>query len=104
MGSPRIPSPPLLLLLLLLATLLSTSHGVIVHGLDTRCQCADFYRKPLRLKSIRGLVDHRFTSSCHRDVIASLPNGRKVCLDPDKAWVKHILRRFKKEFGLNRSG
>ncbi|XP_048219991.1 permeability factor 2-like [Perognathus longimembris pacificus] len=85
---------PLLLLLLLLLLLQTPSPGGAPSGRELRCRC---------LQTTRGIHSRHIQSvdvappgpHCARaEVLATLKDGRRACLDPQAPLVKRILQKL----------
>ncbi|XP_008841746.2 growth-regulated alpha protein-like [Nannospalax galili] len=80
-----------LLLLLLLAT--SQTTGVPVAG-ELRCQCLQTVQG-IQLKSLQSVRMTPPGAHCTQtEVIATLKNGREVCLNPEAPMVQKIIQKI----------
>ncbi|NXU71037.1 IL8 protein, partial [Oreotrochilus melanogaster] len=81
------------LLLLLISVALTQSGPVARMGTELRCQCIATHSKFIPPKAIQ---DVRLTQSgphCKNvEVIATLKDGREVCLEPTAPWVQLIIK------------
>ncbi|XP_015272013.1 PREDICTED: interleukin-8-like [Gekko japonicus] len=84
---------PLLLALLLSA--LTESEGVSLAwmGGELRCQCIHTHSKFIPPKNIQDVKLTQSGPHCKNvEVIATLKDGREVCLEPTAPWVKMIIK------------
>ncbi|KFP03694.1 interleukin-8 isoform X2 [Calypte anna] len=81
------------LLIVLISASLAHSGPVARMGTELRCQCIATHSKFIPPKSIQ---DVRLTQSgphCKNvEVIATLKDGREVCLEPTAPWVQLIIK------------
>ncbi|XP_013923449.1 PREDICTED: interleukin-8-like [Thamnophis sirtalis] len=80
------------LALLLVSATLTEGASLSRVGLELRCQCIETYSNP----SLRGHIAsvNLIKSGPHCSsiqVIATLKDGRQVCLDPTALWVKRVI-------------
>ncbi|XP_056431372.1 interleukin-8-like [Gadus chalcogrammus] len=82
-----------LLLCLALAVLLAHGMPPISRKFNTHCRCAEVESRmipPDRLKSLKIFPQD---AHCHKtEVIAGLTNGERICLNPQSAWVRKLVR------------
>ncbi|KAM7168010.1 permeability factor 2-like [Macrochelys suwanniensis] len=91
MSRPRsfAPGSPLMLLLLLLAACAALCRG------ELRCQCLQTEAGRIPLQRIARV--QRIPEGPHcgvPEVIATMKNGEKVCLEPTAPWVKLMVNRI----------
>ncbi|XP_029424399.1 C-X-C motif chemokine 2-like [Nannospalax galili] len=80
-----------LLLLLLLATSQTTGAPVAA---ELRCQCLQTVQG-IQLKSLQSVRMTPPGAHCSQtEVIATLKDGREVCLDPEAPMVQKIIQRI----------
>ncbi|CAL8325753.1 unnamed protein product [Lota lota] len=85
----------LLPLLLCLASAVLLIHGIPPIGRDynAHCRCAEVESRmvpPNRLKSLKIFPRD---AHCHNtEVIAGLTNGERICLNPQSAWVRKLVK------------
>uniref|UniRef100_A0A670ZP79 C-X-C motif chemokine ligand 8 n=1 Tax=Pseudonaja textilis TaxID=8673 RepID=A0A670ZP79_PSETE len=61
-------------------------------GLELRCQCIETYSNPSFYKHIASVNLINSGPHCSNiQVIATLKDGRQVCLDPTAPWVKKFI-------------
>ncbi|XP_026535589.1 interleukin-8-like [Notechis scutatus] len=83
------------LALLLVSATLTKGASVARVGLELRCQCIETYSNP----NLRGHIAsvNLINSGPHCSniqVIATLKDGRQVCLDPTALWVKKVITKL----------
>ncbi|NXC47515.1 IL8 protein, partial [Penelope pileata] len=62
-------------------------------GIELRCQCIDTHSKFIHPKFIQNVNLTPSGPHCKNvEVIATLSDGREVCLDPTAPWVKVIIK------------
>ncbi|XP_021249710.1 interleukin-8-like [Numida meleagris] len=62
-------------------------------GIELRCQCIDTHSKFIHPKFIQNVNLTPSGPHCQNvEVIATLKDGREVCLDPTAPWVKLIIK------------
>ncbi|ETE57951.1 hypothetical protein L345_16329, partial [Ophiophagus hannah] len=71
-------------------------------GLELRCQCIETYSNP----SLRGHIAsvNLIKSGPHCSniqVIATLKDARRVCLDPTAPWVKKVITNLLEKYKIN---
>ncbi|KAM9381622.1 interleukin-8-like [Phaethornis superciliosus] len=90
------------LTLFLISVALAQSRAVARMGTELRCQCIATHSKFIPPKSIQ---DVRLTQSgphCKNvEVIATLKDGREVCLEPTAPWVQLIIKAILAKAQLN---
>ncbi|XP_058038092.1 interleukin-8-like [Ahaetulla prasina] len=80
------------LALFLISATVTEGASLASVGLELRCQCIETYSNP----SLRGHIAsvNLIKSGPHCSniqVIATLKDGRRVCLDPTAIWVKKVI-------------
>uniref|UniRef100_A0A670ZP80 C-X-C motif chemokine ligand 8 n=1 Tax=Pseudonaja textilis TaxID=8673 RepID=A0A670ZP80_PSETE len=64
-------------------------------GLELRCQCIETYSNPSFYKHIASVNLINSGPHCSNiQVIATLKDGRQVCLDPTAPWVKKVITKL----------
>ncbi|XP_051876172.1 interleukin-8-like [Pristis pectinata] len=80
---------------LVLSGLLTDARAVGNVKIDLRCKCigtASAFISPKHMKNLE-IIPHG--SHCHKtEIIATLKNGIKTCLNPDSNWVKKMLNKI----------
>ncbi|XP_054847728.1 interleukin-8-like [Eublepharis macularius] len=62
-------------------------------GGELRCQCVNTHSKFIPPKNIQDVKLTQSGPHCQNvEVIATLKDGREVCLEPTAAWVKIIIK------------
>ncbi|KAL8165936.1 UNVERIFIED_CONTAM: Interleukin-8 [Gekko kuhli] len=99
---PRLPRNPkaaaaaaALLLPLLFSALTEESEGVSLAriGGELRCQCINTHSRFIPPKNIQDVKLTQSGPHCKNvEVIATLKDGREVCLEPTAPWVKMIIK------------
>ncbi|NXE68467.1 IL8 protein, partial [Calcarius ornatus] len=81
-------------LILLLISALGTQGEVVPRSaIELRCQCISTHSKFIHPKFIINVNLTPSGPHCKNvEVIASLRNGREVCLEPSAPWVKMIIK------------
>ncbi|XP_070623067.1 interleukin-8-like [Erythrolamprus reginae] len=81
-----------ILSLLLVSATLTEGASLAQVGLELRCQCIETYSNPSLRGHIRSVNLINSGPHCSDiQVIATLKDGRKVCLDPIAPWVKRVI-------------
>ncbi|XP_028559942.1 growth-regulated alpha protein-like [Podarcis muralis] len=89
-----VPCVAALLVFLLLAGSASHSQAAPMTG-ELRCQCIQTVSRAIPRKQIASVILLPEGPHCVvPEVIATLNNGRKVCLDPQAPWVKLIVNKI----------
>ncbi|XP_010001938.1 PREDICTED: interleukin-8-like [Chaetura pelagica] len=81
------------LILLLISAIGTKGKAVPRSAGELRCQCIDTHSKFIHPKFIHNV--NLFPSGPHcknTEVIATLKDGREVCLEPTAPWVKLVIR------------
>ncbi|XP_039397276.1 interleukin-8-like [Mauremys reevesii] len=81
--------------LALFLTYAAVSEGMSLArmGNELRCQCIDLHSKFIPPRSIRNAKLTPSGPHCENtEIIATLKDGREVCLDPTAQWVKIIIK------------
>nr|XP_056713749.1 interleukin-8-like [Euleptes europaea] len=71
------------------------TEGVSLAGMtgELRCQCINTHSKFIPPRNIQDVKLTQSGPHCKNvEVIATLKDGREVCLDPTAPWVKTIIR------------
>ncbi|XP_059825094.1 permeability factor 2-like [Hypanus sabinus] len=81
---------------LVLSGLLTDARAIGNVDLDLRCKCirtTSVFISPKHMKNLK-VITHG--PHCHTtEVIATLRNGMKRCLNPETQWVQKMLRKLK---------
>ncbi|XP_072921290.1 interleukin-8-like isoform X3 [Hemitrygon akajei] len=84
------------ILILLLCAI--AAQGVPIPGEEGRCKCVQTSFDIIHPKSIRSLKYIPSGSHCERaEIIVTLKNEKKVCVDPDAKWLQALLTAMKGE-------
>ncbi|OXB79845.1 UNVERIFIED_CONTAM: hypothetical protein H355_004806 [Colinus virginianus] len=79
--------------LLLISTAGTKGMAQVRSGIELRCQCIDTHSKFIHPKFIQNVNLTPSGPHCKNvEVIATLKDGREVCLDPTAPWVKLIIK------------
>ncbi|XP_040273871.1 growth-regulated alpha protein-like [Bufo bufo] len=100
----KISSPSVFVLLLQLSAMLHICTG-IPESADLRCQCINTVRvlKPIDKKQVMKLELFNSGPHCSRaEVILTLKNGYKSCLNPEVKWVKRMVDNILKKKGIKK--
>ncbi|XP_072920080.1 interleukin-8-like [Hemitrygon akajei] len=82
------------ILILLLCAI--AAQGVPIPGEEGRCKCIQTSFDIIHPKSIRSLKYIPSGSHCERaEIIVTLKNEKKVCVDPDAKWLQALLTAMK---------
>ncbi|XP_072480219.1 C-X-C motif chemokine 9 isoform X2 [Notamacropus eugenii] len=61
-----------------------------------RCSCINVTPAKIQRKAIQKLAEFPPSSVCpHAEIIATMKNGEKICLDPDSPHSKSLLKTWK---------
>ncbi|NXY82392.1 IL8 protein, partial [Alcedo cyanopectus] len=81
------------LTLLLLSALATEGKAVPRSAMELRCQCVSTRSKIIHPKFIQNVNLTPSGPHCQNvEVIATLTDGREVCLEPSAPWVKLIIK------------
>ncbi|NXU47541.1 IL8 protein, partial [Turnix velox] len=82
------------ILTVLLISALGTKGGAMPRSaIELRCQCVGTHSKFIHPKFIQNVNLTPSGPHCQQvEVIATLRDGREVCLDPTAPWVKLIIK------------
>ncbi|XP_023782799.1 interleukin-8-like [Cyanistes caeruleus] len=81
------------LVLLLISVLGTRAEAVPRSAIELRCQCISTHSKFILPKFIQNVNLTPSGPHCKNvEVIATLRNGREVCLEPTAPWVKLIIK------------
>ncbi|NWY72350.1 IL8 protein, partial [Erithacus rubecula] len=81
------------LILLLLSARGTQGEAVPRSAIELRCQCINTHSKIINPKLILNVNLTPSGPHCKNvEVIATLRNGREVCLEPTAPWVKRIIK------------
>ncbi|NWR22644.1 IL8 protein, partial [Emberiza fucata] len=84
---------PAVLTLLLISALGTQGEAVPHSAIKLRCQCISTHSKFIHPKFIQNVNLTPSGPHCKNvEVIATLRNGREVCLEPSAPWVKLIIK------------
>ncbi|XP_032916893.1 interleukin-8-like [Catharus ustulatus] len=80
-------------LILLLVSALGTQGEVVPRSaIELRCECIDTHSEFILPRFIQNVTLTPSGPHCKNvEVIATLKNGREVCLEPTAPWVKRII-------------
>ncbi|XP_044875083.1 interleukin-8-like [Mauremys mutica] len=81
--------------LALFLTYAAVSEGMSLErmGNELKCQCIDLHSKFIPPRSIQDMKLTPSGPHCQNtEIIATLKDGREVCLDPTAQWVKIIMK------------
>ncbi|XP_072920085.1 interleukin-8-like [Hemitrygon akajei] len=82
------------ILILLLCAI--AAQGVPIPGAEGRCKCVQTSFDVIHPKFIRSLKYIPSGSHCERaEIIVTLRNEKKVCVDPDAKWLQALMRAMK---------
>ncbi|KAM9381621.1 interleukin-8-like [Phaethornis superciliosus] len=82
-----------LLTLLLITAVATKGQALPGSALELRCQCLSTHSRFIHPKFIRNVNLTPSGPHCKNvEVIATLADGREVCLDPAAPWVKLIIK------------
>ncbi|XP_059844490.1 interleukin-8-like [Hypanus sabinus] len=82
------------ILILLLCAI--AAQGVRIPGAQSQCKCIGTTSKFINPKIIRSLKYIPSGSSCERaEIIVTLKNEKKVCVDPDAKWLQALITAMK---------
>ncbi|XP_051893274.1 interleukin-8-like isoform X5 [Pristis pectinata] len=78
------------ILILLLCAI--AAQGVPIPGAQGRCQCIQTSSHVIRPKVIQSLKYIPRGSHCENtEIIVTLKNKKKVCVDPDAKWLQFLI-------------
>ncbi|XP_051893270.1 interleukin-8-like isoform X1 [Pristis pectinata] len=78
------------ILILLLCAI--AAQGVPIPGAQGRCQCVQISSDVIRPKFIQSLKYIPRGSHCEQaEIIVTLKNKKKVCVDPDAKWLQVLI-------------
>ncbi|XP_062430248.1 interleukin-8 isoform X1 [Rhea pennata] len=81
------------LALLLISAATSQGRALARMGNELRCQCITTHSKFIHPKSIQDVKLTQSGPHCKNvEVIATLKDGREVCLEPTAPWVQLIVK------------
>ncbi|KAM6261723.1 interleukin-8-like [Porphyrio hochstetteri] len=81
------------LALLLISAVGTRGKALPRSGIELRCQCISTHSKFIHPKFIRNVNLTPSGPHCENvEVIATLTDGREVCLEPSAPWVKLIIK------------
>ncbi|KAM8808773.1 interleukin-8 [Eudromia elegans] len=81
------------LALLLISAAVSQGRALARMGNELRCQCIATHSKFINPKSIQDVKLTQSGPHCRNvEVIATLKDGREVCLEPTAPWVQLIIK------------
>ncbi|XP_062350068.1 interleukin-8-like [Cinclus cinclus] len=81
------------LMLLLISALGTQGAAVPRSAIELRCQCISTHSKFIHPKFIQNVNLTPSGPHCKNvEVIATLRDGREVCLEPTASWVKLIIK------------
>ncbi|NXG35262.1 IL8 protein, partial [Dromaius novaehollandiae] len=81
------------LALLLVSAAVSQGKALARMANELRCQCITTHSKLIHPKSIQGVKLTQSGPHCKNvEVIATLKDGREVCLEPTAPWVQLIVK------------
>nr|AAA49059.1 RSV-induced protein [Gallus gallus] len=90
------------LALLLVSAALSQGRTLVKMGNELRCQCISTHSKFIHPKSIQDVKLTPSGPHCKNvEIIATLKDGREVCLDPTAPWVQLIVKALMAKAQLN---
>ncbi|XP_030421096.1 interleukin-8-like [Gopherus evgoodei] len=82
-----------ILALFLIYAVVSEGMSLARMGNELRCQCIDLHSKFIPPRNIRDVKLTQSGPHCQNtEIIATLKDGREVCLDPTAQWVKIIIK------------
>ncbi|XP_006885369.1 PREDICTED: c-X-C motif chemokine 9 [Elephantulus edwardii] len=65
---------------------------------NRRCLCIDFNQKKIQVQALKDLQQFVPSPSCEKmEIIATLKNGDKTCLNPDLSDVKKLVKDWEKK-------
>ncbi|XP_051893224.1 interleukin-8-like isoform X2 [Pristis pectinata] len=72
--------------------LITAKKGVPIPGAQGRCQCIQTSSDVIRPKVIQSLKYIPRGSHCEKaEIIVTLKNKKKVCVDPDAKWLQVLI-------------
>ncbi|NXC53797.1 IL8 protein, partial [Aleadryas rufinucha] len=81
------------LALFLISAAVSQGKTLARMGTELRCQCIATHSTFIPLKSIHDVKLTQSGPHCkNTEVIATLKNGKEVCLEPTAPWVQRIVK------------
>ncbi|NWU15046.1 IL8 protein, partial [Cephalopterus ornatus] len=81
------------LTLLLISALGTQGKGLARSAIELRCQCIGTHSRFIHPKFIQNVNLSPSGPHCKNvEVIATLKDGREVCLEPTASWVKLIIK------------
>ncbi|XP_075705912.1 alveolar macrophage chemotactic factor-like [Rhinoderma darwinii] len=98
----KIQSLSVFVILLQLSAILFICSG-ITGAVDLRCQCVKTVNVPKPIKNTQVMNVELINSGpyCSRvEVIVTLKNGQKDCLNPEVKWVKHLISNILEKKGI----
>ncbi|NXN22198.1 IL8 protein, partial [Nycticryphes semicollaris] len=82
-----------LLALLLISAMGAKGEAVPRSAVELRCQCVGTHSRFIHPKFIQNVNLTPSGPHCKNvEVIATLRDGREVCLEPSAAWVKFLIK------------
>ncbi|NXU47544.1 IL8 protein, partial [Turnix velox] len=79
--------------LLLISLALSQGKSLARMGTELRCQCISTHSRFIPPKAIQDVKLTQSGPHCQNvEIIATLKDGREVCLEPTAHWVQHIVK------------
>ncbi|XP_054248237.1 interleukin-8 [Melanerpes formicivorus] len=90
------------LALLLVSAALSQGRALARMGTELRCQCIATHSRFIPPKSIQDVKLTQSGPHCKNvEVIATLKDGKEVCLEPTAPWVQLIIKAILAKAQLN---
>ncbi|XP_010001929.1 PREDICTED: interleukin-8-like [Chaetura pelagica] len=90
------------LALFLISVALSQGMAIARMGTELRCQCIATHSKFIPPKSIKDVKLTPSGPHCKNvEVIATLKDGKEVCLEPTAPWVQMIIKAILAKAQLN---
>ncbi|XP_078405750.1 interleukin-8-like [Cetorhinus maximus] len=84
----------LIILILLLCAV--TAQGVPIPGIQGRCKCIWTTSRPIDPRTMQSMKYIPRGSHCvTTEIIVTLKNGKKLCVNPTAQWVKIIIKAKK---------
>ncbi|GCB77173.1 interleukin-8-like [Scyliorhinus torazame] len=81
----------LTVLILLLCAI--TAQGIPIPGIQGRCKCIRTTARPVNPKTMRSVKYIPRGSHCvTTEIIVTMKNGKKLCVNPNAQWVKIIIK------------
>ncbi|XP_038648975.1 interleukin-8-like [Scyliorhinus canicula] len=81
----------LTVLILLLCAI--TAQGIPIPGIQGRCKCVRTTARPVDPKNMRSMKYIPRGSHCvTTEIIVTMKNGKKLCVNPNAQWVKIIIK------------